>query len=158
MSLKPTSSNLIMFSSTKGLTVSWCQPPELIRVRADSCGDVICSGATVLYKCIVPIRNSVIVVWRMNPQCQRGIQDITFLRNDDLLSTVCDDRRKIEVQGMDTSNGTFFESYFNVTNITSELQTVECIFDDGSDAFPIGLKKVVTTGEFLNCININKVT
>ena len=82
----------------------------------------------------------------MKPECELNIRDIIFIRGtDNQLNTMCDDRRTIEVQGMDTPNGTVFVSTLNVTNITSS-QTVECIFDDGSTEESIGNSTVFTTG------------
>ena len=130
------------------MSVAWSQL-ELIRATGtDSCGDIICRGDAVLYNCQVPIldNGSVIIAWRLMPQCQRGVQEITFLRNDIPLYTVCDDRRTIQVQGVDTSNGTIFISSLNITNITSS-QSVECLFDDGRNELPVGISEVYTTGE-----------
>ena len=83
----------------------------------------------------------------MKPECELNIRDITFIRStDNRLNTMCDDRRTIEVQGMDTPNGTVFVSTLNVTNMTRS-QTVECIFDDGSTEESIGINRVLTTGK-----------
>ena len=107
------------------------------------------------YDCSVPISGSV-VVWRMMPECERNGEqpDIIFLFGDPQLSIVCNDRRKITVQGMTTSNGNRFVSTINVTNITSS-QTVECLFDDGSQEEIVGNDTVYTTGKY--CYKILQV-
>ena len=117
-------------------------------MNADACDDIICPGGDVQYFCSVPIHGSVIV-WRMMPECERNGEqpDITFLFGDPLLSIVCNDGRKVEVQGMTTSNGTRFVSTLNVTNISSSQLNTQCLFDDGSQEQTIGNNTVFTTGE-----------
>ena len=99
-----------------------------------------------MYTCGVPADRFDVIVWRLMPECERGVRDISFLRNDDPLYIVCDDGRKIKLEKMDISNETTFVTSLNVTNITSS-QRVECLYDDGSEKF-VGHSEVFTTGKY----------
>ena len=137
----------VIYFCPKGLPLFRLAQGQLISsMNANTCDDIICPGGDVQYDCSVPISGSAIV-WRMMPECERNGEqpDIIFLFRDPPLSIVCNDGRKITVQGMETSNGTRFVSTLNITNITSS-QTTECLFDDGSEEEPVGNNTVFTTG------------